>query len=73
MNDHQIAKALGQFPTGNLCNAHKHVHAMHASLVPLFKGAKISGPARTAKITPGQNAAIHRAVHGANQGDVSGC
>lgn len=70
MNDIQIAKALGQFPTGNLCNAHKEVRAMHASLAPLFKDTKISGPAKTAKITPGQNAAIHRAVHDANRGDV---
>jgi 4-hydroxy-4-methyl-2-oxoglutarate aldolase len=70
MNDLQIAKALGQFPTGNLCNAHKDVRAMYAPLGPLFDGAKISGPAKTAKIRPGQNAAIHRAVHDAKRGDV---
>ncbi len=54
MNDMQIAEALGRFPTGNLCNAHQDVRAMHSSIAPLFHGAKICGPAKTAKILPGQ-------------------
>lgn len=70
MNDIELAEALGGFPTGNLCNAHQQVLAMHSSLVPLFKGAKIFGPAKTAKILPGENAAIHRAVHTAMRGEV---
>ena len=70
MNDIQIAEALGDFPTGNLCNAHQEVRAMHSSIAPLFQGAKIYGSAKTAKILPGQNAAIHRAVHTAKRGDV---
>ena len=70
MTDIQIAEALGRFATGNLCNAHPNVRAMHSSLAPLFQGAKISGPAKTAKIPPGDNAAIHRAVHAAEHGDV---
>ncbi len=70
MNDIQIARALGKFPTGNLSNAHPEVQAMHASLAPLFLGAGIAGPAKTAKILPGENAAIHRAVHTARPGDV---
>jgi len=70
MQDIQIAKSLARFPTGNLCNAHPEVKALHSSIAPLYQGAKIFGTAKTAKITPGQNAAIHRAVDTAKSGDV---
>ncbi len=70
MNDIQIAEALGQFPTDNLCNAHRQVQAKYASIAPLFQGARIAGPAKTAKIRLGENAAIHRAVHTAKRGNV---
>ncbi len=70
MNDIQIAEVLARFSTGNLCNAHQEVRAMHSSLAPLFQGARIIGPAKTAKILPGENAAIHRAVHTAKPGEV---
>lgn len=65
-----LAKVLGDFPTGNLCNAHGDVCAMDAAIKPLAPGMKLAGPARTAVISPGQNAAIHRAVHAAEPGDV---
>ncbi len=70
MTETEIAEALGRFPTGNLCNAHQDVQAMQADLTPLFQGAKLSGPAKTARTRPGENAAIHRAVHTAKHGDV---
>jgi 4-hydroxy-4-methyl-2-oxoglutarate aldolase len=70
MNDMQISRALGKFPTGNLSNAHREVRAMHSALAPLFQGARIAGPARTARVPLGENAAIHRAVHTAMRGDV---
>lgn len=70
MNDTQFSEALGQFPTGNLCNAHSEVRAMNSCLTPLFQGAKLSGPAKTAKAPPGENAAIHRAVHSARCGEI---
>lgn len=69
MNDKNIAEALGRFATGNLCNAHPDVRAMEA-LTPLFQGARVAGPAKTAQIRPGQNAALHRAVHTARPGEV---
>ena len=40
------------------------------AIAPLFKGAALSGLAKTARIPPGQNAAIHRAVHTAKAGQV---
>ena len=70
MRDHSLAEQLGRFPTGNLCNAHPQVRAMQSSLAPLYPGARVSGPAKTAKCSPGENAAIHRAVHTAGRGDV---
>ena len=70
MNNDQVLDALRRFPTGNLCNAHPNVQAIDASIAPIFDGAAIVGPAKTVKISPGQNAAIHRAVHTATPGDV---
>ena len=66
----RLAQRLGAYPTGNLCNAHASVLAMDARIVPLFAGARLAGPARTARISAGQNAAIHHAVHLARRGEV---
>lgn len=70
MRDDTDSRVLTGFPTAVLCNAHSAVRAMHYSLSPLFEGTSISGPAKTALITPGQNAAIHRAIASARQGEV---
>lgn len=61
---------LGDYPTGNLCNADPRVRPLPCALKPLIKGHRIAGPACTAKITPGQSAAIHRAVHHARPGEI---
>jgi 4-hydroxy-4-methyl-2-oxoglutarate aldolase len=58
------------FPTGNLCNADPRVRAIAPAIKPLIPGKRIAGRARTARIAPGQNSAIHRAVHRATAGDV---
>ncbi|MEM6610122.1 MAG: RraA family protein [Pseudomonadota bacterium] len=58
------------FPTGNLCNADTSVRAVAPGIKPLLPGKRIAGPALTARITPGQNGAIHRAVHTADAGDI---
>lgn len=70
MDNAEITKALLQFPLGNLCNAHADVRAMNSSIGPLHRGMKIAGRAKTAKIKPGENAAIHRAVHSAEPGEI---
>ena len=57
-------------PTGNLCNASPYVRVLPSAIKPLIAGLRIAGPAKTVRITPGQNAAIHRAVHTANPGDI---
>ena len=58
------------FPTGNLCNADPRVRAVAPAIKPLIPGKRIAGRARTARITPGQNGAIHRAVHHAFARDI---
>ena len=58
------------FPTGNLCNADPRVRPLSPVIKPLISGVRIAGRARTVRITPGQNGAIHRAVHTAQPGDV---
>lgn len=70
MVNSEIALALAKYPLGILCSAHPAVRAMYTAIVPLFAGAKMSGPANTVRIPPGQNAGIHRAVHTAKQGDI---
>lgn len=61
---------FARYPTGNLCNANPAVLALSARIKPLIPGRRIAGRARTARIVPGQNAAIHRAVRDAEPGDV---
>lgn len=70
MNDMGLVDVLGGLSTANLCNTHPGVKAMNAPIVPLYPGAKLAGPARTAAILPGQNAAIHRALVDAKSGEV---
>ena len=59
-----------QYPTGNLCNANPSVKTLPSAIRPLIPGLRIAGPARTARVKPGHNAAIHRAVHHAQPGEV---
>ncbi len=69
-NSVDIIAILSTTPTSVLCSAHQEVRAMHGAIAPLFKEIRIFGPAKTVKIEPGENAAIHRAVHNAKTGDV---
>ena len=61
---------FADYPTGNLCSAHPDVRPVASAIKPLIPNRRIAGPARTARIVPGQNAAIHRAVHEAEPGDM---
>lgn len=63
-------EAFAAFPTGNLCNADPRVRPLSSAIKPLIPGMRIAGRARTARVTPGQNGAIHRAVHHAEKGDI---
>ncbi|MEM7273953.1 MAG: RraA family protein [Actinomycetota bacterium] len=56
--------------TGTLCNADPGVVPLGAAIRPLIPGRRIAGRARTARIVPGQNAAVHRAVRDAGPGEI---
>ena len=58
------------YPTGNLCNANPDVSPLVTLIAPLIPRCRVAGRARTARIVPGHNAAIHRAVHDAQPGDM---
>ncbi|MFP4005029.1 MAG: RraA family protein [Alphaproteobacteria bacterium] len=70
MTGDEPCAALGAFSTGTLCDAHPQVRALDSAIMPLFRGAAFSGTARTAMTPPDHNAAIHRALHTAREGDV---
>jgi len=70
LNRTDLIKKLGKYPTGNICNAHSKVRAMDSRIAALSPGMKLAGPAKTAAIIPGQNAAIHRAIHNSRRGDI---
>ena len=70
MQEEKLLERIGAHSLGSLCNADTRVLAFGASIRPLEPGAKVVGRAKTARITPGQNAGIHRAVHTAEPGDV---
>ncbi len=65
-----IPSEFAAYPTGNLCNADARVRPLAAAIKPLIPGLRIAGPARTVRITPGQNGAIHRSVYHAQPGDI---
>ena len=65
-----IPSDFAAFPTGNLCNADPRVQALAPAIKPLIPDKRVAGRARTARIKPGQNGAIHRAVHKADVGDI---
>jgi len=65
-----IPSDFAAYPTGNLCNADPAVRPLSSTIKPLIAGQRIAGPALTIRITPGQNGAIHRAVHSAQPGEV---
>ncbi|MEM9498248.1 MAG: RraA family protein [Pseudomonadota bacterium] len=65
-----ISSEFAAYPTGNLCNADPAVRPLSSAIKPLIPGRRIAGPARTVRISPGQNGAIHRSVHLADPGEV---
>lgn len=62
--------AFTAYPTGNFCNANPAVRPLAPTIRALIPGKRVAGRARTARILPGQNAAIHRAVHHSEPGDM---
>lgn len=70
MREEKLLERFGAHSLGSLCNADSRVLAFGVSIRPLEPGTKVVGRAKTARISPGQNGGIHRAVHTAEPGDV---
>ena len=65
-----MIEELAAHATGTLCNTGLGVLPLDSGIVPMLPGRRIVGLARTARIAPGQNAAVHIAVHRAQPGEI---
>jgi len=70
MGEDRPAEGLAHYPSSCLADAHPQVQAVGAMVRPLERAFKVFGSARTAKLAPGHNAAIHRALHASQRGEV---
>lgn len=70
MDERTSSQLLEGLSTATLYDAHPDVRAMHPSIGALFGGARVAGPACTVETPPGHNAAIHRALYRANEGEI---
>ena len=64
-----VALLSPRLSTSDFCGAHPGVMALNPEIASLCAGAKAIGPARTARLSPGENGAIHRVIHAAGTGD----
>jgi 4-hydroxy-4-methyl-2-oxoglutarate aldolase len=70
MRHGELADLLAGLGTSALCAAHEGVSSFGGSLHSLSAGSRVAGRARTAATSANQNAAVHRAVHRAQAGDL---
>jgi 4-hydroxy-4-methyl-2-oxoglutarate aldolase len=72
MTHGELADLLAGLGTSALCAAHEGVSSFGGPFHSLSPGIRIAGRARTAATSANQNAAVHRAVHRAQAGDLLG-
>jgi RraA family protein len=56
--------------TADLCDAAETVIAMDARIRPVWRDARLAGPAFTVRVPPGENPSIRTALEQASPGDV---
>jgi 4-hydroxy-4-methyl-2-oxoglutarate aldolase len=66
----ELIEALKAVPTGSLSDGLGKTGAMHHSIKPVYKGAKLAGPAVTVYCQPGDNLTPHKAIAEAEPGSV---
>jgi RraA family protein len=66
----KLVNALGKMVTAHLSDNMNRLHAGGALLRPMHRGGKLSGPALTVKVAPGDNLMVHKAIDVAAPGDV---
>jgi RraA family protein len=66
-----LAERFRAFPTPDISDRMNRLFTMHHAIRPLIDGHKqVSGPAVTAKVFPGDNLMVHKAMDIAEPGDV---
>jgi len=70
MHDAELALQLMACGSAGLCNVRPEARVMDRTVVPRVPGTRVAGRARTVRTSPGDNAAVHRAVGLAQPGDV---
>lgn len=65
-----IAVRLADLATPTLFEASPAVHALDATVGPLFRPVRLCAPAATVRAAPGDNLAIHRALYEVDPGSV---
>ena len=65
----ELVRRLGFIPAANIGDAQERI-GVASGLSPVWTGAKLSGPAYTVWTRPGDNLFIHKALDGAQPGDV---
>lgn len=68
--DSAVVSELGQYSTGIVSDAMHRLGAMDAGVKPVWRGARLAGPALTVWVRAGDNARIHEAIAMAQRGDV---
>lgn len=64
-----VIRRLGAIPAANIGDAQERI-GVASGLSPIWSGAKLAGPAYTVWTRPGDNLFIHKALDGAQPGDV---
>jgi len=68
--DPALVKGFEAIPTGVVSDAMGRCNSMAAEIKPVWKGARLLGPALTVRTFPADNLMIHKAVTLAKPGDV---
>jgi RraA family protein len=66
----KLIKALAAMVTAHLSDNMNRMVAGGAALRPMHRSGKLSGPAFTVKVAPGDNLMVHKAIDAAAPGDV---
>lgn len=70
LSTEQLCQRLGALPTPNIGDAMERLGVLDSAIKPVWRGARVTGPAFTVWTRAGDNAYLHRALAEATPGDV---
>lgn len=68
--DQELITALGKMPTGVLSEALGRPSLAHKTMQPVYRPARLAGPAFPVRVATGDNLMVHLALNTAQPGDV---